>query len=174
MSTYSLEIKLTGNLAKANRKAVMDAHREAITQQMEKAVDVTYRKIKTFTPEGASKRLIRSIYKEVVNFPSSVEGRVFVKEGESRQYAKPVEFGRRKNSKFPPKGALFNWLIFKLGMTVKEAKQKEWLFRRKIAKDGITPTLMFFKGFYYSNNKVRSIFKDTGKVIKEKLARARK
>lgn len=174
MSTYYVKIKLSGHLATASRKAFMDAHRAAITEQMQKAVAATYIAVKGYTPKGASGQLNVAISREVINFPSSVQGRVFVKEGGSRQYAKPVEFGRGKNLKWPPKGALINWLIVKLGMTPKMAKQREWLFRRSIAIKGINPVLMFFKGFHESRSIVRGLFRNTGKVIKEKLADARK
>lgn len=173
MSTYSVIIKLKGNLAKANRKAVVDVHRAAITQQMDKAVDVTYREVKKYTPEGASKNLIQAISKEVINFPSYIQGRVFIKEGLSRKYAKSVEFGTKKYTRLPTKGSLILWLIVKLGMSLEEAKNREWFFRRSIFLKGIEPVLMFFKGFYYSNDRVRRAFRDTGKVIKEKLANAR-
>lgn len=174
MTTFSTTIKLKGNLAKANKKVFMDVHREAITEQMQRAVDVTYMSVKEHIPKGASNLLYNSVNKKVTNFPSFVEGKVYIKEGLAQRYAKPVEFGRKAGAKWPPKGALILWLIVKLGMSYREAKQKEWFFRRSIAKKGIKPVLMFFTGYHEASSYVNSIFENTGKVIKEKLANARK
>src|SRR3989304_2084449 len=158
MPTYEIEIKLFGHLAKANKREFIDAHRDAVLEQMNKAVNVTYYNVITHTPVGVTHRLRHSIEKSVTNTARTIYGKVFVREGEARKYAVHVEHGRRKGRKMPPKGALVLWMIARWGMTWDEAIKKEWGLRRSISEKGIAPALMFFQGLNDSYSTVINLF----------------
>jgi hypothetical protein len=53
------------------------------------------------------------------------------------KYAGVIEYGRRKNSRFPPVAVIQNWAMRRMGLSAKEAKRAAFPIARAIAKRGL-------------------------------------
>ena len=171
---YKIDIEITGSLVSAHRKEVEDATRRAVLQIMNESVNMTFVNVAKHTPVGVTRMLINALWRNITVTKNVVTGTIKInKSNAAFRYANALEYGRT-SKKWPPKGALLQWMILRFGVSMKEALRKEFLLRRSIAEHGTKPALMFFKGYNESRNRVMDAFGKLGKVIKEQLPHVRK
>lgn len=71
-------------------------------------------------------------------------------------YAEPVELGTRPH--FPPIAALIDWVVQKLDVPEKDARNVAYLVARKISREGTRPQLMFTRALEQQQPAVGNIF----------------
>lgn len=128
-----------------------------LTQAMHQSVMQLERRVSENTPVGVGNsptgHLRASIFSEVATGAGpDIRGIV----GTPAEYAEAVEYGSRPH--WPPKGALADWVHFKLGVPLEDVPSVEFLVRRRISIYGTPAAEMFQKGWAQAEPDIRRYF----------------
>lgn len=128
---------------------------EEITKAMDVSVLALDQSIRPRIPEGATGNLRGSGSIQFRGNPRSVYSGEFVI---TAPYGLPVERGR-KPGRWPPQAPIELWVIRKLGLTGKEAKQAAFLIARAIGTRGTKPGQQFVaQGFDAVESRIIAIW----------------
>ncbi|MCE5265676.1 MAG: hypothetical protein LLG97_19380 [Deltaproteobacteria bacterium] len=116
---------------------------------------------------GVEAGLYKDIESEVLDQGTPlVKGIVFT----GRAYGIVIEKGRRPGKAWPPQGVLLPWIQLKLGLSGEQAKDVEFLIRRKIGKLGFPGIHMFERAFNQNRPKIQKMFEKAGYDIVDKVS----
>jgi len=173
MSTVLKSIELTGfdKLEAAWAKAP-DIVRHELETAMRTSGIVLENAVKALTPTSNPGAQGASNLKGSITRQTEVSGeRVLGVVGTPQAYAIPVELGTRPH--IPPITPLIDWVMQKFpGMEEKEAVGFAHAIKWTIARRGTLGVGMFHRGFAHNEGKVRDIFEDARRKIRDRLAGA--
>lgn len=150
----STRISVRGPVVDGRGPAIVQRNLDALVTEL---VMFLEREVKARTPQGvygAQGGLLASIQGEVIAKGSPLIKGII---GSPHKYAEVVEEGRRPGQAWPPQGSLLRWIEVKMGITGTEARQVEFLIRRKIGKLGTDGAWMFYNAVGENWGRLRAI-----------------
>ena len=163
-----INVSTKGALLSGKSPEIIQANLDRFVTQATMFLQVEVQKRTPQGVFGAQGGLLGSIQSEITGKGSPViKGTVM----SAQKYAEVIEKGRTAGKGMPPVGTLLRWLEVKLGLSETEAKQIEFVVRRKIGGKGFEGRHMFEKAVTENQSRLDQMAQACGLSIATELSK---